>query len=294
MPQTRTPDAHFFVEARYNGTKVVAITPDYAEVAKLSDLWLHPKQGTDAALAMAMGHVILREFFLDRHSPVFPGLLPPLHRHADAGAAAPRRRALGAGSLCAAERSAGRAEVRIAPTGRPSRSTKTPANLVVPQGSIGYRWPAEGEAKGRWNLEAKDGETGGESTSGAQRHRSSRRRRCRSRSPISAARPHEHFPENDQGGDVLLRNVPAKRVTLADGEALVATVFDLLCANYGLDRGLGGACAKSYDDNVPYTPAWQEPITGVPAEQGDRGRARLRRQRGEDARAARWSSSAPA
>jgi nitrate reductase alpha subunit len=35
VPQTRTPDAHFFVEARYNGTKVVAITPDYAEVAKL-------------------------------------------------------------------------------------------------------------------------------------------------------------------------------------------------------------------------------------------------------------------
>ena len=35
-------------------------------------------------------------------------------------------------------------------------------NLVVPQGSIGYRWPTEGEAKGRWNLEAKDGETGEE------------------------------------------------------------------------------------------------------------------------------------
>ena len=71
VPQTRTPDAHFFVEARYNGTKVVAITPDYSEVAKLSDLWLHPKQGTDAALAMAMGHVILREFFLDRTVPYF-------------------------------------------------------------------------------------------------------------------------------------------------------------------------------------------------------------------------------
>ena len=65
---------------------------------------------------------------------------------------------------------------------------------------------------------------------------------------------------------MLVRNVPVKRVTLADGEALVATVFDLLCANYGLDRGLGGACARSYDDNVPYTPAWQAPITGVPAE----------------------------
>ena len=45
---------------------------------------------------------------------------------------------------------------------------------------------------------------------------------------------------------MLLRNVPVRRVALADGEAHVATVFDLLCANYGLDRGLGGACAKGY------------------------------------------------
>src|SRR6516162_7251907 len=44
---------------------------DYAEVAKFSDLWLHPKQGTDAALAMAVGHVVLREFFLDRSVPYF-------------------------------------------------------------------------------------------------------------------------------------------------------------------------------------------------------------------------------
>ena len=38
MPQTRTPDAHFFTEVRYKGTKTVAVTPDYSEVAKLSDL----------------------------------------------------------------------------------------------------------------------------------------------------------------------------------------------------------------------------------------------------------------
>lgn len=66
VPQTRTPDAHFFTEVRYKGAKTVAITPDYAEISKLCDLWLHPKQGTDAALAMAMGHVILREFYFPR------------------------------------------------------------------------------------------------------------------------------------------------------------------------------------------------------------------------------------
>jgi respiratory nitrate reductase alpha subunit len=66
VPQTRTPDAHFFTEVRYKGTKTVAVTPDYSEVAKLADLWMHPKQGTDAAVAMAMGHVILKEFYVDR------------------------------------------------------------------------------------------------------------------------------------------------------------------------------------------------------------------------------------
>jgi nitrate reductase alpha subunit len=66
VPQTRTPDAHFFTEVRYKGTKTVAVTPDYSEVAKLADIWMHPKQGTDAAVAMAMGHVILKEFY-------FPG-----------------------------------------------------------------------------------------------------------------------------------------------------------------------------------------------------------------------------
>ena len=71
VPQTRTPDAHFFTEARYNGTKTVAITPDYSEVAKLTDHWLHPKQGTDAALAFAFGHVILREFHVDTPSQYF-------------------------------------------------------------------------------------------------------------------------------------------------------------------------------------------------------------------------------
>lgn len=48
---------------------------------------------------------------------------------------------------------------------------------------------------------------------------------------------------------------------------LVATVYDLFVANYGIDQGLGGRdVATSYDDDVPYTPAWQEAITGVKRE----------------------------
>src|SRR3546814_15058775 len=30
VTQTRTPEAHFFTEVRYKGTKTVAITPDYS------------------------------------------------------------------------------------------------------------------------------------------------------------------------------------------------------------------------------------------------------------------------
>jgi nitrate reductase / nitrite oxidoreductase, alpha subunit len=45
-------------------------------------------------------------------------------------------------------------------------------------------------------------------------------------------------------------------------------VFDLTVANYGVARGIEGEnAAKSFDDNTPYTPAWQEQITGVKRDQ---------------------------
>ena len=71
VPQTRTPDAHFYTEVRYKGAKSVVICPDYSEASKFADLWISVKQGTDAALAMAMGHVILREFYIDRQAQYF-------------------------------------------------------------------------------------------------------------------------------------------------------------------------------------------------------------------------------
>jgi nitrate reductase alpha subunit len=265
VPQTRTPDAHFFVEARYNGTRVVAVTPDYSEVAKLSDLWLHPKQGTDAALAMAMGHVILREFFLDRQVPYFQDYcrrftdMPMLVRLRRDGERWAPDRYLRQSDLPGAS-SSNRAAWKTVAT------AETSGDLVVPQGAIGHRWPGEGEPTGRWNLEAKDGETGAD-VSLALSLIDRRDDVAAVTFPYFGGMPSEHFPGNDQGGDVLTRNVPVRRLQLADGEAVVATVFDLLCANYGLDRGLGGACAKSFGDNAPYTPAWQEPITGVSAEQ---------------------------
>ncbi len=71
VPQTRTPDAHFYTEARYRGAKSAVISPDYSEASKFGDIWLSVKQGTDSALAMAMGHVILKQFHVDRQVDYF-------------------------------------------------------------------------------------------------------------------------------------------------------------------------------------------------------------------------------
>jgi len=40
-----------------------------------------------------------------------------------------------------------------------------------------------------------------------------------------------------------------------------------MLAHYGVERGLDDPqTARSYNDNIPYTPKWQEQITGVAAE----------------------------
>jgi nitrate reductase alpha subunit len=70
LPITRTPDAHFMTEARYRGQKVVVVSPDYSDHVKFADDWLRAA-GTDGALAMAMGHVILKELWVDRRVPRF-------------------------------------------------------------------------------------------------------------------------------------------------------------------------------------------------------------------------------
>ena len=36
VPLTRTPDAHFMTEVRYKGTKIVVVSPDYAENVKFA------------------------------------------------------------------------------------------------------------------------------------------------------------------------------------------------------------------------------------------------------------------
>ncbi|MFA5538727.1 MAG: nitrate reductase subunit alpha, partial [Gemmobacter sp.] len=147
---------------------------------------------------------------------------------------------------------------------------------VVPNGSVGFRWSAAGAAAPAGEAGGKDPETGCwnlEEKAGGKEVRlkmslileEDRDEVMGVAFPWFGAEATNGW-ENDPRGEVLVRNVPVKRVRLADGkEHYVATVFDLLCANYSLDRGLGGDhVAADYDADVPFTPAWAERITGVP------------------------------
>lgn len=239
VPVTRTPDAHFMAEARYRGQKVVVMSPDYSDAAKFADEWHAPNPGTDGALAMAMGHVILKEFFVDSTTPAFTDYvkrftdLPFLVRLRERDGAYLPDKFLTAADLGQEGKEAAFATVLLdARTGEP----------VVPNGSLAFRFSEEG--KGRWNLDL--GEVDPMLTVAGEQ-------------AVAVA-----LPRFDGLGDgVLERGVPVRRV----GEHLVTTVYDLMLAQYGVGRdGMPGRWPAGYDDVAePYTPAWQEAFTGVPA-----------------------------
>jgi nitrate reductase alpha subunit len=244
VPVTRTPDAHWMTEARYRGQKVVVMSPDFSDATKFADDWLAPHPGTDGALAMAMGHVVLREFFVDRQVPRFLDyvkrysdlpFLVTLKEHGDA--LVPHK------FLTAAD------------LGHDGEATEFKTVLVdartgqatVPNGTLGDRFTDSG--KGRWNLDLGDidpllslYEAGSESVA-------------------TVALPRFDTPSGDAA--TMLRGVPYRLV----GGQRVTTVYDLLLAQYGVGRpGLPGSWPQSYDDATePCTPAWQEQFTGVPA-----------------------------
>ncbi len=58
---TRIPEAHFLWEARYRGTTVVSVAPDYNASTIHADLWINPRVSTDTALALSMAQVIVSE-----------------------------------------------------------------------------------------------------------------------------------------------------------------------------------------------------------------------------------------
>ena len=260
IPVTRTPDAHFMVEARYHGQKVVAVSPDYADNTKFADEWLSVHPGTDGALAMAMGHVILSEFHQRDKTPSF---LEYMSRYTDSpflvaldekdGAYVPGK-FLTASDLAgdpefgdlAAGANAEFKTVLLDADGRPR----------VPNGTLGDRFGEEGI--GKWNLDLGDIEP------------------LLTLADLPEAEPAEILlPRFDlaPGGDdevehhiggagVQRRGVPTANVA----GRRVTTVYDLLLAQYGVAReGLPGEWPTGYlDAESQGTPAWQEQITGVP------------------------------
>ncbi|QUF06316.1 nitrate reductase subunit alpha [Actinosynnema pretiosum subsp. pretiosum] len=248
IPVTRTPDAHFLTEARYKGTKVVAVSPDYADNVKFADDWLAPHPGTDGALAMAMGHVVLTEFFRDRQVPYFSEYtrrytdLPFLVRLEERGDAFVPGKFLTAADLGQAVENAEFKTVLL---------NEETGEAVVPQGSLGHRWGEQGE--GRWNLEL-DGVTPALTLHGDNA--------ALTTEAVAIDLPRFDVGETE-GGGIVRRGVPATRVN----GMLVTTVFDLVMARYAVGReGLPGEWPKSYEDTeAPGTPGWAEEITSVPA-----------------------------
>ena len=151
LPMTRTPDAHFYTEARYRGARVAAVAPDYAEYVKFADTWLPARAGTDAALAMAMTHVIVKEFYIDRQVPYF---IDYAKQYTDLpfvvvletrdGITTPGR-FLRAADLGLEVNNADWKTVVFDAAG---------GGFEVPNGSIGFRWNEEG----RWNLKLDEGD----------------------------------------------------------------------------------------------------------------------------------------
>jgi nitrate reductase alpha subunit len=278
VPQTRTPDAHFFTEVRYKGAKTVAVTPDYSEVAKLADLWLHPKQGTDAALAMAMGHVVLKEFYFPTNGT---GRSSYFDNYARQYTDLPllvmlKEKTLDDGSTVLVPDRYVRAsdfDNQLDQSNNPEWKTVAydiKGNLTLPNGSIGFRWGTEGrDDQGKWNLEAKDARGNTDTRLKLSVIEDSRQEHQIEdvAFPYFGGNKTPHFFENTSSEAINRARVPATKLALGNGKTvLVATVFDLQAAQYGIDRGLGSG-AKDFDDNAPYTPAWQESITGVPREQ---------------------------
>lgn len=250
LAMTRTPDVHFFAEARHNGTKTVVFSPDLSMVAKYADEWVPVHAGMDGAFWMAVTHVILNEYhyknpvpyFIDyikkfTDSPYLVELIETDGKHLP-------------GRLVRANKVKAFKDIENGEWKFLNIDEKT-GNPVCPAGSSGHRWDSR---DGNWNILPVDGETGNDY------------------SPLLS-----FIDNNDQVFQVeftdygkdkkSLRGVPVHFLETVDGKKPVTTVYDLIMAQYGIDRGLGGENAKSYEEeNTAYTPAWQEIYTGIGAQ----------------------------
>ncbi|MEB6096700.1 nitrate reductase subunit alpha [Mammaliicoccus sciuri] len=246
VPLTRTPDAHFMTEVRYKGTKVVSVAPDYAENVKFADNWLAPNPGTDAALAQAMTHVILQEYYEDKQEEMFINyakqytdmpFIIQLDKHGEGYKAGRFLRSSDLGM-----------ETEHAEW-KPVVYDQNSEQLVIPNGTMGQRY----EEGVKWNLNLV-GEDGKEID------------------PALSFKDHDskvitiQFPYfyND-GNGIFERPIIVKEIENKDGETIyIATIYDLMTSQYGVRRLNHPLEASSYEDeNSMYSPKWQEKVTGV-------------------------------
>jgi len=250
---TRTPDAHFLVEARHRGAKVVVFSPDFSQTSKVADEWIPINQGSDTAFWMAVNHVILREFHADRGVPFFEEYL---RENTDAAFLVTLKQdAQGRyrpGSLLKASQLAEtQGEENAAWKGF---VTDAQGGLRIPVGQVGHRWQTN---KGQWNIKQEDARTG-ESFVAALTLKDS--------ASGTVAAVFDDFSEG-RTDRTRVRDLPVREIQTVDGPVFVATVFDLHLAQHGVNRGFAGEWPSGYDDDThPFTPAWQEQFTGIKAE----------------------------
>jgi nitrate reductase alpha subunit len=249
LPMTRTPDAHFAIESRYNGTKIVSMAPDYAEYVKFADLWMPVKQGTDAAAFMGMGHVALKEFHVQKQDPYFTEYARKYTDFPMQVILNQQDDKLVSGRFLRASDFDNNMGESNNPEWKTVVYDSKAKAFVVPNGSVGFRWGEEG----KWNLLEKANSNDIEAELSCIDNKDD---------VVDVTFPH-FTPEES---DTLVRKIPVRKLKLASGDTVyVTSVFDLQVAQYGIDRDLGDNLATSYDDEtVPYTPAWAAKITGVP------------------------------
>ncbi|MEB7770212.1 nitrate reductase subunit alpha [Mammaliicoccus sciuri] len=246
VPLTRTPDAHFMTEVRYKGTKVVSVAPDYAENVKFADNWLAPNPGTDAALAQAMTHVILQEYYEDKQEEMFINyakqytdmpFIIQLDKHGEGYKAGRFLRSSDLGM-----------ETEHAEW-KPVVYDQNSEQLVIPNGTMGQRY--EEDVKWNLNLVGEDG---------------------KEIDPALSFKDHDskvitiQFPYFDNDGNgIFERPIIVKEIENKDGETIyIATIYDLMTSQYGVRRLNHPLEASSYEDeNSMYSPKWQEKVTGV-------------------------------
>ncbi|MHC4822947.1 MAG: nitrate reductase subunit alpha [Planctomycetota bacterium] len=249
LNMTRTPDVHFAAEARHNGTKMVVFAPDFNQVAKYADEWVSLNAGQDGAWWMAVTHVILSEFHHKRQVPYF---MDYNKKYTDSPFLVELKQGDGcyeAGQMLRAGRLSAYADEENGEW-KFLHWDKNDNRPKMPMGTSGYRWGKPGQ----WNLLQKDGKDG------------------------SDIDPEMTFLDANEGvvqvrlddfaeGESRHRGVPTRIVETAAGEKItVTTVYDLMMAQFGVDRGLEGDYPSGYDEDAVYTPAWGERYTGISRE----------------------------